>query len=362
MTQIGIMIEGQDGLNWARWKRLLTAAEDFGYQCVFRSDHYTNAAGPEKDSLELWISLAYAASHTQRIEFGPLVAPVTFRHPAMNARYASAVDDLSGGRLVLGMGAGWNDYEHQKFGIAFHDFPTRFAMLNEALQLTRLLLHNDEASDFSGTYYQLDQAILLPRPARPGGPPILIGGNGPKKTLPMVAKYADEWNAVYLNLETYQARRKLLTEYLQAEGRAESELKYSLMTRVIYRPRQAQLDAYLQENSMDADDLRSKGLIVGTAQEVIDQVAALVEAGVERFMLQWVELDDLANLESLARDVLPQFSAVPLNTPKAAKTRRSRNARKSRKSRNTGSAPMARSVPKAPRAPKLRKAPKTRRS
>ena len=110
---------------------------------------------------------------------------------------------------------------------------------------------------------------------------------------------------------------------------------------------------------MDADDLRSKGLIVGTAQEVIDQVAALVEAGVERFMLQWVELDDLANLESLARDVLPQFSTLPLNTPRAATTRRTR---KSRKSRKTGNVPMARSVPKAPRAPKLRKVPKTRRS
>ena len=127
MTQIGIMIEGQDGLNWPRWQRILQTAEDCGYQCVFRSDHFTNAAGPDKDSLEVWISLAYAASHTQRIEFGPLVTPVTFRHPAMNLRYATAVDDLSGGRLVYGLGAGWQGREHQKFGVPFHDFSTRFA-------------------------------------------------------------------------------------------------------------------------------------------------------------------------------------------------------------------------------------------
>ena len=104
MTQVGIMIEGQDGLNWERWKRILQTAEDSGYQCVFRSDHFTNASGPHKDALELWTSLTYAASHTSRIEFGPLVTPVTFRHPSMNVKYASAISDLSGGRLIMGMG------------------------------------------------------------------------------------------------------------------------------------------------------------------------------------------------------------------------------------------------------------------
>src|SRR5882724_10262736 len=99
MTQIGIMLEGQQGLNWTRWPRLLKAAEDFGYQCVFRSDHFVDVNPPDKDSLELWVSLTYAASHTSRIEFGPLVSPITFRHPAMTARVAAGIDDLSGGRL-----------------------------------------------------------------------------------------------------------------------------------------------------------------------------------------------------------------------------------------------------------------------
>ncbi len=307
MAQIGIMIEGQDGLNWARWKRLLRTAEDCGYQCVFRSDHFTNPQGEDKDSLELWISLAYAATHTSRIEFGPLVAPVTFRHPSMNARYAAAVDDLSGGRLVLGMGAGWQGREHSKFGIPFHDFSTRYSMLEEALELTRRLLHGDAPSDYRGYHYQLEDAILLPRPARPGGPPILIGGNGPKKTLPLAARFADEWNAVYLNLATYKERRGLMEEYLAEEGRASDSLMYSLMTRVIYRPTQAQLDAFLHESGLSDDALSAGAIIVGTATEVIDQIVARVEAGVERFMLQWMELDDMENLELLARDVLPQF-------------------------------------------------------
>lgn len=307
MAQVGIMIEGQDGLNWERWKRILQSAEDFGYQCVFRSDHYTNSSGEDKDSLELWTSLTYAASHTKTLEFGPLVTPVTFRHPTMNVRYATAIDDLSNGRLVFGLGAGWQDREHTKFGVPFYDFSTRYKMLDEALQLIVRLLESEEASDFTGEYFQLNDAILLPRPSRAGGPPILIGGNGPKKTLPMVAKYADEWNAVGLNLETYKERKALLAGYLEAQGRPIDDIKYSIMTRIVYAPTQAKLDALLSEEELDVDGLRERGVIVGTDQEVVDQMSALVDAGLERFMLQWFALDDMDRLESLAKDVLPHF-------------------------------------------------------
>lgn len=308
MTQIGIMIEGSRGLNWARWKRLLQTAEDCGFQSVFRSDHFTNPAGEDdQDSLELWMSLAYAASHSKSIEFGSLVAPVTFRHPSMQARYAAAIDDLSGGRLTLGMGAGWQAREHQRFGLPFYDFATRYQMLEEALQVTKLLLRNETPFDFHGEHYQLEDAILLPRPARPGGPPILIGGNGPLRTLPLVAKYADEWNADALDLETYRARRATLRDYLAAEGRAADDVKHSLMTRVIYRQTQAQLDAFLHESGVSQEEVAAGKMIVGTAAEVVDQIGARAEAGVERVMLRWLELDDMANLELLARDVLPQF-------------------------------------------------------
>lgn len=307
MTQVGIMIEGQDGLNWERWKRILKVAEDLGYQCVFRSDHYTNPQGDDKDSLELWTSLTYAASHTKTIEFGPLVTPVTFRHPTMNVRYAKDIDDLSGGRLVYGMGAGWQEREHTKFGVPFYDFPTRYDMLDEALQLTIRLLESDEPSDFAGEHFQLNDAILLPRPSRPGGPPILIGGNGPKKTLPMVAKYADEWNAVYLNLETYKERKALLEGYLAEQGRPTDDIKYSMMTRVVYGKSQDQLQTYLRDNDLDADALKERGVIVGTGMEVIAQMSELVDSGLERFMLQWIDLDDMNNLEALAQDILPHF-------------------------------------------------------
>lgn len=307
MTQIGIMLEGQDGLNWTRWKRILQAAEDFGYQCVFRSDHFTNASGDDKDSLELWTSLTYAASHTSRIEFGSMVTPITFRHPSMTVRYAAAVDDLSNGRLVLGMGAGWQDREHKKFGIPFYDFPTRFSMLNEALQLTIRLLESDEPVDFNGEHFTLEDATLLPRPARPGGPPILIGGNGPTRTMPMVAQYADEWNAVFVPLEAYREKVKLMKELLDKQGRPADDIKYSMMTQVVYEPTQEKLDARLAKSERSLDEMKERGMIVGTGQAVVDQISALAEAGLQRIMLQWIDQDNIDGMESMAKDILPHF-------------------------------------------------------
>ena len=123
MLEVAIMIEGQNGLNWPRWQRIAQAVEDLGFAGLYRSDHYTNANPPDLDSLELWVSLTWLASHTTRIEFGPLVTPVSFRHPTMTARMASAVDDLSGGRLTLGLGAGWQEREHSHFGWDLLDVP-----------------------------------------------------------------------------------------------------------------------------------------------------------------------------------------------------------------------------------------------
>lgn len=307
MTQIGIMIEGQNGLNWPRWQRILQAAEDFGYQCVFRSDHYANANPPEMDSLELWVSLTYAASHTKRIEFGSCVAPVTFRHPAMTARMAAQVDDLSDGRLILGLGAGWNDYEHHKFGVDFPERNTRFEMLTDALEITARLFLSDGHVSYAGKHFSLDDAILLPRPKRPGGPRILIGGNGPERTMSLVAKYADEWNGVFIALDTYKERTAKLNELLAQNGRERSDVKRSLMTQVNYGKDDTALQAKIHANNIKVDESIARGIFVGTGSQVVDQISRYVEAGVERFMLQWIDLDDIDGLEAMAHDVLPHF-------------------------------------------------------
>ncbi len=229
MAQIGLMFEGQFGLTWARWQRLLQAAETYGYQCVFRSDHFTGRA-PEEESLEAWVSLTYAASVTRRIEFGPLVSPVTFRHPTVTARMAAAVDDLSQGRLVLGLGAGWNEREHRMFGIPFYDVPTRQAMFGDALEITYRLLHESASVTFKGQHFAVEEAVLVPRPQRRNGPPILVGGNGLKRTMPLAARFADEWNGVFLSPADYKERSVHLDELLHKEKRDPASVKRSLMT------------------------------------------------------------------------------------------------------------------------------------
>lgn len=299
------MLEGQNGLNWRRWQRILQAAEDLGFQCVFRSDHFTNAVGPDYDSLELWVSLTYAASFTKRIEFGSLVCPVTFRHPAMTARMAAAVDDLSGGRLVLGLGAGWQAREHHHFGVPFYDVPTRHAMFEEALEMTSRLLESAEPVFYRGAHFSLDEAILLPRPERKI--PILVGGNGLKRTLPLAAKYADEWNGVYLSPENYQARMTTLDSLLEAQGRKRSDVKRSLMSGTVLAAHQNELDSVLQKRGITFEEAKARGIIAGTPEMWVEQIGRFVEVGAARFMLQWLDLDDIAGLERIAKDVLPHF-------------------------------------------------------
>ncbi len=299
LPEIAVMVEGQNGLNWARWQRMAQAVEALGFVGLYRSDHFTNAEPPDKDSLELWISLAWLATHTRRIEFGPLVTPFSFRHPVFVARMAKDVDDLSGGRLVLGMGAGWQEREHRMFGFDLLSLRERMDRFQEGLEVVSRLLRSPDRVTFHGRYYHLEEAVLLPRPQRPGGPPLLIGGNGPRRTLPLAARYADEWNGVYLPVERYAALNARLDALLEAEGRDPAQVRRSLMTGLVF----GRTDAELRERlgGRDATALRARGLVVGTASQVADQVARWAEVGAQRVMLQWLDLDDLDGLEALAQ-------------------------------------------------------------
>ncbi|MGH2524526.1 MAG: TIGR03560 family F420-dependent LLM class oxidoreductase, partial [Anaerolineales bacterium] len=296
--EIAIMVEGQNGLNWPRWQRLALAVEALGFASLYRSDHYTNARPPDLDSLELWVSLTWLASHTTRIEFGPLVTPVSFRHPTMTARMASAVDDLSGGRLTLGLGAGWQEREHDHFGWDLLDVPRRFARFQEGLEVVTRLLANDSPVDFAGEFYRLREAILLPRPQRPGGPPILVGGNGRRRTLPLVVRYASEWNATFQPPARFAELSAHLTGMLSAAGRDPSTVRRSMMTGCYFGRDEAALRRKLGDRA--PADLRQRGMVVGTPAEAVDQLGRLAEAGLQQIMLQWLDLDDLDGLEGLA--------------------------------------------------------------
>lgn len=302
--EIAIMIEGQNGLTWPRWQRIATAVEELGFVGLYRSDHYTNANPPDIESLELWVSLTWLASHTQRIEFGPLVTPVSFRQPTMTARMAAAVDDLSGGRLTLGLGAGWQQREHANYGWDLLDVPRRFARFEEGLQIISHLMDEDTPLDFEGVHYRLREAVLLPRPARPGGPPILIGGNGPKRTLPLATRYADEWNAVYVNPARFAELNGVLDEMLAAAGRERGAVRRSLMAGCIFGRDTAELTRKLAGRNRTAAELHERGMAAGTGGQIRDQLGAWADAGVQRIMLQWLDLDDIDGLVALAAAVL----------------------------------------------------------
>src|SRR5215218_5301910 len=297
------MIEGQDGLDWPRWQRLARTVEDSGYAGLHRSDHFTNPTGPVLDALELWSSLTWLADNTNRIVFGPLVSPVSFRHPVITAWTASSVDSLAGGRLRLGIGAGWQEREHEAHGFELLETELRFARLEEALEVITLLLRNDSPVSFEGEFYRVRGAVLMPRSPRPGGPPIVIGGNGPRRTLPLAARYADEWNATFVPPERFAELNARLDELLQETGRPPERVRRTLMTRVLFGRTDADVGRKLAGRS--ADDLRARGIIVGTGPEVAEQIGRLDEAGVQRVMLQWLETDDIDGLEAMAQSVLP---------------------------------------------------------
>src|SRR5262245_4759357 len=319
MVAISIMIEGQNGLDWPRSTRLVAAVEPRGFAGLLRSDHLTNPRPPDIESLEMIVSLAYLADHTQRIHFGPLVAPVSFRHPTLLARQAAAIDDLSGGRMILGLGAGWQEREHTLFGHELGDVPTRMDRLEEGLDVVTRLLHSDAPVTFDGRFFQLRGATLLPRPRRPGGPQIMIGGNGPKRTLPLAARYADVWNGTFLAPDSFRARSAQLDDLARAAGRRPGDIRRTMMTGLLFARDQATLEQLVQHEPRppelaDASPaaimamMRDKtNRIVGPADVVAGQIRAYGEAGVEELMLQWFDLDDIDGLRTFAEQVLPRL-------------------------------------------------------
>lgn len=305
------MVEGQNGLTWERWIHILQLAERLGFPTVFRSDHYF--IGPQQDSLEAYLSFAVAARETKRIRFGPLVSPVTFRSPVDVGRMAAQVDLLSGGRFVMGLGAGWNEPEHRAYGIPFPPVKERFDRLEEAIQVIRALWSPGPAA-FSGKHYQLDGADCQPKPAE-GRPPILIGGAGEKRTLKLVARYAAEWNSVNLSPDAYAQKVAVLERHCEAEGRDPATIRRSMMTFAVIGPDQASLDR-ATERMMSMwgarpgtspaeyrETLRARGMIVGGKAEILDALGNYARHGLEEVQFQHFSFDDDTVPEFLANDV-----------------------------------------------------------
>ncbi len=310
---IGLMVEGQNGLTWERWSHILAMAERLGFPSVFRSDHYF--IGPQQDSLEAYLSFVMAAKETSRIRFGPLVSPVTFRSPVDVGRMAAQVDVLSSGRFVMGVGAGWNEAEHRAYGINFPPLKERFDRLEESLQLIRALWDPGPAT-FAGAHYSLDGAECLPKPDR--RIPILIGGGGETRTLKLVARYADEWNAVNLGPEGYRAKLDVLERHCESEKRDPATIKKSMMTFGVVGASEGDLDAATTRvmgmfgapaGTSLADfrvGMKARGLIVGSTDEVVEQLGKLAEMGMREVQFQHFTFASDSVPEYLAAEIAPR--------------------------------------------------------
>jgi alkanesulfonate monooxygenase SsuD/methylene tetrahydromethanopterin reductase-like flavin-dependent oxidoreductase (luciferase family) len=299
MAKVGIMIEGQEGLNWERWRRICHDTETLGFDSLRRSDHLTSLMGdPERDCIETWVSLALAAEWTKRIQIGPMVSPMTFRLPAILAKMAAAVDVLSGGRVILGVGAGWNENEHSVFGIPFYTERERFEHLEIGIRTMRATWEKSN-----------------PKPVH-NPMPLLMGGKGRKRTIPLVAREATEWNMSRLDMDLYKQAGADLEASCREIGRDPKSIRRSVMTGYIIgrdkselRERAAQLSRIVTPMSkMTPDEVienRKHAWFVGTPTEIAEKMRDVAAMGVDLIMLQHFLLDDSDALKLLASDVLP---------------------------------------------------------
>lgn len=303
--ELAIDVEGQNGLTWDLWKKLAQGAEDLGFAALYRSDHFSSIRQPpDHATLELWVSLTWLACNSKRIEFGPLVSPMTFRHPAVTARMAANVDDLSSGRLQLGLGTGWAEREHIIWGFNFPDVKTRFERFEEGLQLIHALFHDEKPLDFKGKYFSTSGAVLLPRPEKPCGPDIVVGGRGGKKTTMLAARFASEWNTYRVPEETIQNLLQELDGALDSIGRDKSTIRRSAMLNVIMGQTEKEWQAKLAGKSFE--EWRQVG-VIGTPNQVVDQLAGYATLGLDRIMLQMNDPSDLDLMEVIGKFVLPQL-------------------------------------------------------
>ncbi len=315
------MIEGQEGLNWERWRRIAAQVEAAGLESLWRSDHFFSVMGEfERDSLETWTALTLVAETTRRIRFGPLVCSMTFRPPALLARMAAAVDQLSHGRLELGVGAGWYEREHAAFGIPFPPLRERMDRLEEGIEVLRRLWGPDPTS-FEGRHWHLQGAVCRPKPHQQPGPPVIVGGAGERRLLAIVAQHADEWNCFGFGAGAYRQKGAVLAQHCEKIGRDPDSVRRSVMAGVLIganwkdlerrAKRLQQLLPSLREVAPTAVParLRDRNWLVGTAGEIAEQASAMADAGVQRYMLQLFDLDDLEVIDlvgMVSRDLAPR--------------------------------------------------------
>ena len=309
--RLRIFTEPQQGASYATLRRVATAAEDLGFDAFFRSDHFVrigNGSGLPGPT-DSWATLAALAAETSRIRLGTLVTSATFRLPGPLAVTVAQVDEMSGGRVEFGLGAGWYEAEHRAYGVPFPPLRERFDRLAEQLAIITGLWETPEGQTFSfdGTYYKVENSPALPKPAQRPRPPVIIGGGGPRRTPALAARYASEFNTNFVSPRDSAAQYARVLEACQREGREPSSISFSAAATVCCGKDEAELRRRSAAIGRDLADLRSGGL-AGTPSEVVDKIGEFAEAGATAVYLQVLDLNDIGQLELIAAEVLPQVA------------------------------------------------------
>lgn len=305
--KLRIFTEPQQGASYDDQLAVARTAEECGFDAFFRSDHYLRMGdgSPLPGPTDAWITLAGLARDTSTIRLGTLVSPVTFRFPGPLAITVAQVDQMSGGRVELGLGAGWFDDEHHAYGIPYPAaMATRFDMLEEQLAVVSGLWAADGAFSHSGDHYTVVDSPALPKPAQRPGPPIVIGGGGPRRTPRLAATYAAEWNLPFSPMATFTELRGNVHAACERIGRDPGSIVTSTALVACVGADDAEVARRAAAIGREADELRTNG-VCGTPAEVIDRLGAWADLGAERAYLQILDLADLDHLRLIAHEVLP---------------------------------------------------------
>lgn len=301
-----IFTEPQNGATYGQQLALARAAESLGFDGYFRSDHYlsmapTHGPGPT----DSWVTLAGLARETSTIRLGTLVSSATFRWPALLAIQVAQVDEMSGGRVELGLGTGWFEAEHLAYGIPFP--PKRFGLLEEQLEIVTGLWSTPvgETYTFHGSHYDLSGAPALPKPVQ-SPPPIIIGGSGASRTPALAARFAHEFNGFYSPPAVLAERLGRVRAACERIGRDAASMVMSIAGTTVVGESEAVLERRAARANSTPARVRQVGF-GGTASEVVDRIGELREAGVSRIYFQLLDIDDLDQLDYLAREVVPQL-------------------------------------------------------
>jgi F420-dependent oxidoreductase-like protein len=307
-VDLRIFTEPHQGATYGQLFAVAKMTQDCGYDAFFRSDHYLRMGpgDPRPGPTDAWTTLAGLALQTREIRLGTLVSPVTFRLPSVLAVQIGQVDVMSGGRVELGLGTGWNEAEHAAFGLPFPPVGERFDRLEEQLEILTGLWSTDADKSFSysGRYYSVDMPAL-PRPAQERVP-LILGGGGPRRTPALAARFATEFNTGFVAVEEVRTRFERVRAACADARRDPSDLTYSVALSTVCGEDDQQVSERATATGQDVATLRTTG-VVGTPSEIVDRLGAYASVGATRVYLQIWDLDDLDMLQLIADRVMPQL-------------------------------------------------------